>query len=148
MSQSRLIFVNLPVVDVAASRAFFSTLGFDFDDKFCDDSSACMVVSEQGYVMLLSRDKFAQFVAKPLADAQATTGLTVCVSADSREEVDELADAALAAGAGTAREASDYGFMYGRSFHDLDGHLWEVMWMDPRAVEQGPEAFANSQATA
>ncbi|WP_320669363.1 VOC family protein [Patulibacter defluvii] len=146
MSQSRLLFVNLPVADVQASRAFFAQLDFGFNDKFGDDATACMVVSDQAYVMLLQRDKFAEFTVKPVADAGQATALTVCVSADSREGVDQLADAALAAGAGEAKDPQDYGFMYGRSFHDLDGHLWEVMWMDPRAAEQGPEEFAANQA--
>jgi predicted lactoylglutathione lyase len=101
-----------------------------------------MVVSDQAYVMLLRRDRFAEFVTKPVADAAAETALTACVSAASRDEVDSLAAAALAAGAGTAKEPQDYGFMYQRSFHDLDGHLWEVAWMDPVAVEKGPAEFA------
>jgi predicted lactoylglutathione lyase len=135
---SRLLFLNLPVADLAASRAFFGRLGFGFNEKFCDEGAACMVVSEQAYVMLLQRDRFAEFVTKPLADAAETTALTACVSAASREEVDALADAARIAGAGDAKSPQDYGFMYQRSFHDLDGHLWEIAWMDPVAVEKGP----------
>jgi predicted lactoylglutathione lyase len=142
----RLIFVNLPVADVAASTAFFRALGFDFNPKFCDDGAACMVVSDFGHVMLLDRERFADFTVKPLADVGATTGALVCLSAESREDVDALAEAALAAGGAPAKEASDYGFMYGRSFLDLDGHHWEVMWMDPVAVEQGPAAMAESSA--
>lgn len=139
---SRLLFLNLPVVDLRASRAFFGALGFDFNEKFCDQGAACIVVSEQAYVMLLQRDRFAEFVTKPLANSAETTGLTVCVSAESRSEVDSLADAAGDAGAGAAKGPQDYGFMYQRSFHDLDGHLWEVAWMDPVAVEKGPAEFA------
>ncbi len=143
-SDSRLIFVNLPVKDVAATQRFFGSLGFDFDPKFTDDSCACMVVSEQAYVMLLDRARFADFTAKPVADASAGTEAILCVSADDREGVDSLADAALAAGGTFARDAMDHGFMYGRSFHDLDGHLWEVMWMDPEAAEKGPAEMAQT----
>jgi len=143
---SRLLFLNLPVADLTASRAFFAELGFDFNEKFCDDGAACMVVSDQAYVMLLARERFADFVTKPLADASKETALTACVSAESREEVDSLAAAAEAAGAGTAKDPQDYGFMYQRSFHDLDGHLWEIAWMDPVAVEKGPAEFAAEAA--
>lgn len=141
---SRLIFVNLPVSDLPASRGFFEALGFDFDERFCDDQAACMVVSELAYVMLLQRNRFADFVAKPVADAREATALTVAVSAESREAVDELADAALGVGATPAKEAQEYGFMYQRSFHDLDGHLWEVMWMDPVAAEVRAESAAEA----
>jgi hypothetical protein len=134
---SRLLFLSLPVADLAAGRAFFGALGFGFDEKFCDQGAACMVVSEQAYVMLLQRDRFAEFVTKPVADADEATALTACVSAASRAEVDSLAAAAAAAGATAAKDPQDYGFMYQRSFHDLDGHLWEVAWMDPVAVEKG-----------
>jgi hypothetical protein len=143
-SQSRLIFVNLPVEDVAASTAFFGKLGFGFDEKFTDDACACMVVSEQAYVMLMTEPRFADFTTKPVADARAATEAIVCVSAESRDAVDTFADAALAAGGSAAKEPMDYGFMYGRSFHDLDGHHWEVMWMSPEAVEQGPADMAQS----
>ena len=141
-TQSRLMFVNLPVADVAASKAYFGELGFGFDAKFTDDSCACMVVSEQAYVMLIDTARFADFTSKPIADA-GTTEAIVCVSADGREDVDALADAALGAGGTKANEPMDHGFMYGRSFHDLDGHLWEVMWMSQEAVEQGPADMAQ-----
>jgi uncharacterized protein len=141
---SRLLFVNLPVADVAAARRFFAALGFAFDPTFTDDSCACLVVSEQAYVMLLAAERFAEFAAKPVADAHSSTEAIVCVSAEDRDGVDALADAALAAGGTTAKEPMDHGFMYGRSFHDLDGHLWEVMWMSPDAVEQGPADMAGA----
>jgi predicted lactoylglutathione lyase len=143
---SRLLFVNLPVADLPRSRAFFTELGFEFNEKFCDEGAACLVVSEQAYVMLLQRERFAEFVTRPVADAKQEMALTVCVSAESRDAVDALAATAIAAGAGPAKDPQDYGFMYGRSFHDLDGHLWEIAWMDPVAVEQGPEAFAAQSA--
>lgn len=143
---SRLLFLNLPVADLPATRSFFDELGFEFNEKFCDEGAACMVVSDQAYVMLLQRDRFAEFVTRPVADATEQTALTVCVSADDRESVDALADKALAAGAGTAKDPQDYGFMYQRSFHDLDGHLWEIAWMDPVAVEKGPAEFVGESA--
>jgi uncharacterized protein len=138
---SRMLFLNIPVSDLPASREFFGELGFDFDERFCDDQAACMVVSDQAFVMLLQRDRFADFVTKPVADANDATALTVAVSTDDREAVDAFADKALAAGATPCKDAQDYGFMYQRSFHDLDGHLWEVMWMDAVAAAKGPEAF-------
>ena len=141
---SRLLFLNLPVSDLTASRSFFSELGFEFNEKFCDDKAACMVVSDQAYVMLLQRDRFAEFVTRPVAHAGEESALTVCISADNRSAVNALADAALAAGATSAKDPQDYGFMYQRSFHDLDGHLWEIAWMDPVTVEQGPAEFTES----
>jgi predicted lactoylglutathione lyase len=143
---SRYIFVNIPVKDLDASSGFFRTLGFDFDQRFTDESCACMVVSDQAYVMLLQEQRFADFTSKRIADARATTESILCVSAESREDVDQFADAALGAGGTAAGEPQDHGFMYGRSFQDLDGHIWEVMWMDPKAVEQGPAAYAEATA--
>jgi len=144
--QPRLLFLNLPVADLQASIAFFTHLGFTFDPRFTDESGTCMVVSEQAYVMLLQRDRFADFVAKPIADATQTTESLVCVSAADRDGVDQFADAALAAGGTPAKDPMDHGFMYGRSFYDLDGHHWEVMWMDPAAVEAGPAEYAQQNA--
>ena len=144
--QSRLFFLNLPVRDLDASRAFFGGLGFAFDPKFTDESCACMVISDQAYVMLLAASRFADFTTKPTADARQSTEALFCLSAESREGVDELVDAALAAGGAPAAEPQDHGFMYGRSFQDLDGHHWEVIWMDPAAVEAGPEESAAQNA--
>jgi len=143
-TQPGLIFVNIPVRDLPAARRFFGELGFGFDERFADDSAACMVVSDQAYVMLLTKSRFADFTSKPVADARASTEAILAVSAESREAVDAFADAALGAGATPANEPTDYGFMYGRSFHDLDGHLWEVMWMSPEAVERGPAEMAEA----
>jgi predicted lactoylglutathione lyase len=143
---SRLLFLNLPVADLPASRAFFDALGFSFDERFCDDQAACMVVSDQAYVMLLARDRFADFVTKPVADAHESTALTVAICAESREAVDAFAEDALTAGAAPAKDPQEYGFMYQRSFHDLDGHLWEVMWMDPVAAEKGPAEFVAEKS--
>lgn len=141
---SRLIFLHLPVADLAASREFFGRLGFEFDRRFTDGDAACMVVSEQAYVMLLERGRFAEFVTRPVADAGTTTALTVAVSAPDRAAVDSLAEIAFAAGASPAKKPQDYGFIYGRSFHDLDGHLWEVMWMDPAAATDGASPAGSS----
>ena len=142
-TQPRLVFVNLPVADLPASKEFFGKLGFEFDPKFTDDSCACMVVSEQAYVMLLDKTRFADFTPKPVADAASTEAI-LCLSAEDRDGVDALADAALAAGGTPANDPMDHGFMYGRSFHDLDGHQWEVMWMSAEAVEQGPADMAQT----
>lgn len=139
---SRVLFLHLPVADLAASREFFAGLGFEFDRRLADEHAACMLVSEQAYVMLLARERFAEFVTKPVARASEATALTVAVSAASRAAVDAFAEAALAAGATVAKEPQDHGFMYGRSFHDLDGHLWEVIWMDPFAGPVSDGAIA------
>jgi uncharacterized protein len=132
----RLVFVNLPVADVRASRAFFAGLGFALDDRFCDDTTACLVLSDKAYVMLLERPRFADFTAKPLGDPATTTSALLAVSAADRDAVDALADGALAAGGTVAKEPMDLGMMYGRSVFDLDGHHWEVMWMSSEAIEQ------------
>ena len=142
-AQSRSIFVSVPVKDLDASTAFFRALGFAFDPRFTDETAACLVLGEHAYVMLLVESRFADFVTKPMADAGAATEAIICVSADDRDGVEEFADAALAAGATKANEPMDHGFMYGRSFNDLDGHLWEVVWMSPEASEQGPPDMAE-----
>ena len=134
---SRKIFVNLPVADLARSMAFFRALGFSFNAQFTDETAACMVVSEDIYVMLLSRAKFAGFTGKPVADAHATTEVLVALSMDSKAEVVALTDAAVAAGATEAKPLNDMGFMAIRSFNDLDGHIWEIFWMDPSHVQAG-----------
>lgn len=145
-AQPRLVFINLPVRDIDASKAFFADLGFAFDPKFTDETCACMVINEgAAYAMLLDRGKFEEFAVKPVADGSTTAAL-VCLSAASREEVDTLADTALRAGGSPAKEPMDHGFMYGRSFFDLDGHHWEVMWMDPAAVAAGPAEFEGAAA--
>lgn len=141
---SRLLFLNLPVADLVASRDFFAELGFEFNEKFCDGGALCMVVSEQAYVMLLQRKRFAEFVSKPVADASSPTALSIAIGAADRDGVDAFAEAALAAGATAAKGPRDYGFMYQRSFHDLDGHLWEVVWMDPTSVASTTGAATGS----
>jgi predicted lactoylglutathione lyase len=131
---ARMIFVNLPVADLTRSVDFFTQLGFEFNEQFTDENATCMVLSEQACVMLLVRPFFASFTSKPVADAEQGTEAVLAVTAESRAEVDHLVDRALAGGGSPAMPPSDEGFMYGRSFYDLDGHAWEVMWMDPVAV--------------
>ncbi|MFG2944187.1 VOC family protein [Streptomyces adustus] len=140
----RMLFVNMPVTDLERSKEFFAKLGFGFNPKFTDETAACMLVGEHAFVMLLTREKFAEFSKLPIADPRTHALALYCFSASSRAEVDTVSAAALAAGATEVDGAEDYGFMYSRSFFDLDGHGWQVMWMDPAAVEQGPEAFAAS----
>ncbi|MGW0967199.1 VOC family protein [Streptomyces sp. NPDC002516] len=131
----QMIFVNLPVSDVAASRKFFTELGYSINPQFSTDDCACVVISDTIIAMLLGRQRYADFTKKEIADATKTSEVLLCLSAESRAKVDELVDAAIAAGGSGTGEAQDQGFMYGRAFDDLDGHTWEVMWMDPAAVQ-------------
>jgi len=138
----KLIFVNLPVADLPAAKAFYEAIGATNNPAFTDETAACMVLSETIHVMLLTHGKFAQFTPKRIADARETSEVLICISADSREAVDEITGRALAAGGREPREKQDHGFMYGRSFEDLDGHIWEPMWMD---MEGFAAAAAKSQ---
>jgi uncharacterized protein len=131
---SRMMFVNLPVQDLTRSVEFFSRLGFELDQQLTDERATCLLVSEQACVMLLVRPFFATFTTKDVVDASRATEAILAVSAGSRAEVDTLVDTALALGGAAAQQPADEGFMYGRSFYDLDGHAWEVLWMDPAAV--------------
>jgi uncharacterized protein len=130
------IFVNLPVHDLGRSIAFFKALGFSFNPQFTDETATCMVIGEDIYAMLLTHEKFATFTPKAIADATKTTEVLTALSVDSRAEVDRLVDAALAAGGTEARAPMDHGFMVDRAFNDLDGHIWEIFWMDPAHVQQ------------
>src|SRR3954452_4919311 len=129
----RLLFVTIPVADVERSKAFFAKLGFSFNPSFADESSACMLVGEHALVMLRARENFAELSKLPIADPATHALALYCFSVSSRDEVDAVSAAALAAGGSEADGAEDYGFMYSRSFFDLDGHGWQVMWMDPGA---------------
>ena len=134
----RMIFVNLPVTDLERSIAFYEAVGGTKNPQFSDDTAACIVFSETIHAMLLTHDKYRQFTAKPIADAHATSSALICLSADSREAVDAMVDSAEGAGGrGDPGQKQDYGFMYGRSFEDPDGHHWEVMWMD---MSEAPSA--------
>jgi predicted lactoylglutathione lyase len=134
----RMMFVNLAVEDLDRSVDFFTDLGFAFDPRFTDETATAMVVNEQAVVMLLVRDRFKDFTEKELADPGIATEAIMAVSASSREDVDAFADKALDIGGAPANDPMDMGFMYGRSFQDPDGHIWEIVWMDPSALEQSP----------
>ena len=146
---SRKIFVNLPVADLQRARAFVEALGAANEPRFTDDTAACMTFSDHIHVMLLTHDKFRQFTPLPIADAKAASQVLLCLSADSRESVDSTVERAVTAG-GTADPApkQDYGVMYGRSVADPDGHIWEIMWMDTAAAEQGASAVQDAIGTA
>ncbi|MFG2297007.1 VOC family protein [Streptomyces sp. NPDC048603] len=135
MSQPQMIFVNLPVKDLDAAKAFWEKLGYSFNPQFTDDTAACLVFSDTIFAMLLTEAKFREFTTKEIADTARTAQGIFALSADSRERVDELVDGALAGGATEPRPAMEYGFMYGRTFEDLDHHLWEVVWMDAAAAQ-------------
>lgn len=130
---STKIFLNLPVKDVAAAQRFYTGLGYAVNPQFTGENSACMMISEHITAMLLSEPHFKEFTANEIADTAKTTEVIIALSAESRAAVDELADKALAAGGSEPKPPQDHGFMYGRSFTDLDGHHWELMWMDPAA---------------
>lgn len=132
---ARMLFPNLAVRDLDRAVEFFTGLGFTFDERFTDDTATAMVVNEHAVVMLLTESKFAEFTTRELADPNKQTEAILALSADSREDVDAFADKALELGGTPAKEPMDMGFMYGRSFHDPDGHLWELIWMDPAALE-------------
>lgn len=130
----RKIFVNLSVRDLARSKEFFTRLGFGFNPKFTDDKAACMIVSEEAFVMLLREEFFKGFMKRAICDTSTHTEALFALSCSSRAEVDEMVKTALAAGGKPAMDPMDHGFMYGWSFYDLDGHHWEVMWMAPQAM--------------
>ena len=132
---SRMIFVNLPVADLSRAVAFYESVGASKNPLFSDDSGACMVFSETINVMLLTHDKFSQFTPKAIVDAHRSSEVLLCISADSRENVDAITAAALAAGGREPCAPQDHGFMYSRSFEDLDGHIWEHVWMDPAFLQ-------------
>ena len=140
---SKMIFVNLPVVDLGRSTAFYEAVGATPNKRFCDETASCRVLSDTIFVMLLTHEKFAQFTPKKIADARTETEVLLCVSENSRSEVDATVKKALAAGAREPRAVQDYGFMYGRSFEDPDGHIWEVMWMDVEAATASDTAQAQ-----
>jgi predicted lactoylglutathione lyase len=129
------IFVNLAVKNLERSKKFFGNLGYSFNPKFTDETAACMVISNDIYAMLLTEAKFKQFTKKAIADANQATEVLICLSVEAKAKVNEIVDTALQAGATEARPPMDYGFMFGRSFHDLDGHIWEIIWMDPNAAK-------------
>jgi uncharacterized protein len=134
---STKIFVNLPVKDLNKSVEFFTRLGYKFNPQFTDETATCMIVSGDIFVMLLTHAKFQEFTPKPICDATKSTEVLVCLSCDSKAAVDDLVKKALAAGGKTHAEPKDYGFMYQHGYMDLDGHIWELIHMDPAAVPPG-----------
>ena len=130
------IYVNLPVRNLDRSIEFFTALGYTFNPQFTDKNATCMVVSDSIYVMLLVEPFFKTFTPKPIADARSATEVILAVSCESKGEVDEMVRKAVAAGATTPMPAQDHGFMYQHGYQDLDGHLWELMWMDMSQVPQ------------
>ena len=137
------IFMNLPVRDLDRSVQFFTALGFKFNQDYTDENATCMVINDDAFVMLLVEKFFKTFTAKEIVDATSATEAIMAFSVDSREEVDQMVGKALAAGGSESQPLQDYGFMYSHSFQDPDGHLWEVMWMDPA----GPPADGAAPAS-
>lgn len=129
------IFVNLPVKNLNKSIAFFTKLGFKFNPQFTDETATCMIVSDSIFVMLLTEAKFKTFTPKAICDATKSAEVLLALSCESRAEVDELVRKAVSAGGTTYSESKDYGFMYQHGFQDLDGHIWELLWMDPAHIQ-------------
>lgn len=140
---TQMIFVNLPVADLPRARFFYEAIGFTNNPAFSDDTAACMVLSDAIYVMLLTHPKWSSFTDKPIPDARKSAQLMLAISRDDRAAVDAITQAAARAGGRPdCNPRQDYGFMYGRSFEDPDGHIWEPFWMDPQAAQEGPPAEA------
>jgi len=131
------IFVNLPVKDLNKSKEFFTKLGFSFNPQFTDDKAACLVIGENIFAMLLTEPFFKTFTKKEISDAKKTTEVLIAIDADSRKKVDEMVKTALESGGSIYKEPEDQGWMYGHSFADLDGHQWEVLYMDMSKMPQG-----------
>jgi predicted lactoylglutathione lyase len=142
------VFVNLPTTDLPRAKKFYEGLGWTINPNFTDDNAACVVIDEHVYLMVLTREFFATFTSKPIADPHTSCQVQTALSADSREAVDAMLEKVLAAGGTEPHDAQDYGFMYSRDFQDPDGNEFGVLWMDPRAAEVGPEAFMAEQGGA
>lgn len=130
------VFINLPVKDLQASIAFFTKLGYSFNPQFTDENATCMIISDTIYAMLITHNRFKDFTKKAIADASKTTEVLIALSAESKENVHEWADKAIAAGGREANEPQDHGFMISRSVEDLDGHIWEMVWMNPDFIQK------------
>jgi predicted lactoylglutathione lyase len=142
---AKLIFVNLPVSDLARATAFYEAIGAVKNEQFCDDTASCMVFSDTIHAMLLTHDKFRQFTPKKIADAKNSSEVLICISADSRDAIDAVVGkAGTAGGIADPSPKQDFGYMYGRSFEDPDGHIWEVMWMDLEAAGKTNCAMADA----
>jgi predicted lactoylglutathione lyase len=135
---SNKVFVNLPVKDLDRSVDFFNRLGFSFDPQLTDENAGCLIISDDIFAMLLTEPFFRTFTKAEIADARTGKEAILALGVESRQQVDELVDKAFAAGASRANDTDDQGFMYGRSFLDPDGHMWEVVYMDPSEIQQQP----------
>ncbi|TXS55060.1 VOC family protein [Streptomyces sp. t39] len=133
---SQMIFLNLPVKDLETSKSFWTELGYSFNPQFTDENAACLVISDTIFAMLLTEQRFKDFTKKEITDATTSTEAIFALSAENRAAVDALVDGALAAGGSPSGETQDFGFMYGRSFQDVDHHNWEVVWMDVEAMQE------------
>lgn len=131
------IFVNLPIRDLKRSVEFFTKLGFRFDSRFTDETATCMIVNDYIFVMLLTHDKFKAFTPKEICDTSKYTEALVCLTSESREKVDEIVRKAIEGGGTIYSKPQDLGFMYGHGFQDLDGHIWEIIYMEPSAIVEG-----------
>lgn len=130
------IFVNLPVKDLPKTVEFFTKLGFRFNQQFTDETATCMIVTDDIFVMLLIEAKFKTFTPKEICDTKKYSEVLVCLALDSRAKVEEMVRQAVTAGGMTYNEPQDHGFMYGHGFQDLDGHIWELIYMDPSAIKK------------
>ena len=139
------IFVNLPTSDLERAKTFYTSLGFGINPLFTDENAACIVIDDNIYFMVLTKEFFATFTDKAVADTKTTAQALVAISRDSREDVDKALEAGLAAGGSEPRPLQDYGFMYNRDLEDPDGNILEFLYMDPKAAEQGPEAYMAEQ---
>ncbi|UNX55204.1 VOC family protein [Georgenia sp. TF02-10] len=142
------IFVNLPTTDLDRSKAFFTGIGWRLDPNFTDDNAACVVIDENIYLMVLTREFFATFTDKPIVDPRTSIQVETALSCDSRADVDAFIDRVVAAGGTEHRTAQDYGPMYSRDFEDPDGNLFSMIWMDPVAAEQGWDSAEAQQPAA
>lgn len=142
------IFVNLTTTDLPRAKKFFEGLGWSINPNFTDDNAACVVIDEHIYLMVLVREFFATFTSKPLSDPRTFAQTQTSLSVESREAVDAFLEKVIAAGGAEPRDPQDYGFMYSRDFEDPDGNEFGILWMDPKAAEQGPEAYLAEQGGA
>ncbi|MED4888407.1 VOC family protein [Lysinibacillus fusiformis] len=134
--QSKNIFINLPVKNVKKSTSFFQELGFEFNQQFSDETTSSMIISESIFALLMVEDRFKGFSNKEITDTSVSAEAILCLSAENREQVDQLVNKALASGGKPYSDPQDHGFMYGWGFQDLDGHIWEVVYMDEHAINQ------------
>ncbi|WP_394184745.1 VOC family protein [Metabacillus halosaccharovorans] len=135
--QSKNIFINLPVKDVKKSISFFRSLGFEFNAQFTTDDTASMIISDNIFALIMTEDRFKEFSKKEIVDTSTSAEAILCLSADNRDQVDKLVNKAVASGGKISNDPQDHGFMYGWGFQDLDGHIWEVVYMDESAMNQG-----------